>query len=101
MVKIDQKVSEFEGSLKHMVQYEKYLFYFIYPDGTVERTLDVSWITTETSEPLLRPSTSVTQIHYTGWPDYGAPRSTKDLLDLHKIMRRIRKRIQSQENDNT
>ena len=70
-------------------------------DGTVERTLDVSWVTTESSEPLLRPSTSVTQIHYTGWPDYGAPKSTKDLLDLHKVMRRVKKKIQSQGNDNT
>jgi hypothetical protein len=74
----------------------------IFLDGTVQRTLKVSLITSETSEPLLRPPISVTQIHYTGWPDYGAPKSTKDLLDLHKLMRVVKRRIiQNQGNENT
>ena len=31
------------------------------------------------------PAHEVTQLHYTGWPDFGVPSNTKDLLTLNQI----------------
>ena len=31
------------------------------------------------------PVQELTQLHYTGWPDFGVPANTKDLLTLSKI----------------
>ena len=29
----------------------------------------------------------VTQIHYSAWPDHGAPKTTKDLIQIIQLMR--------------
>ena len=32
---------------------------------------------------------TVQQLHYTGWPDHGAPRNTNDLLTVHSKLREL------------
>ena len=34
-------------------------------------------------------SRTVQQLHYTGWPDHGAPRTTNDLLTIHSEVRML------------
>ena len=62
--------------------------------GTVKRTFLVSWVSSEVRQPLIDQPLRVTQIHYTGWPDYGAPSKTQDLLQLHSLMRKEQSEIQ-------